>query len=285
MTMPPPPAGMPQNPPFVPAAPVAPAKQRNTVGLIALILAAVGFVFACIPGALIVGWILLPAAFVLGIVGVCLKNKVKWQSITAIILSVVGTIVGFVVFSAVVLTAVGTALDETELTIEDGVVSVEPAEESAAPAEEGAEGSGDNAGTRENPIALGSTITGDDWAVTINSVDLDATAAVLAENPINDEPDAGKVMILVNYTATYVGDNADGEMAAFTSVEYVTAGGVTVNTYDHIVLAPEAIDTTTTLYNGASVTGNAPFAVPTPVDGVLAVKADVFADTVFVAVQ
>jgi hypothetical protein len=30
----------------------------------------VGFVFACVPGALIVGWVLLPIAFILGIVGI-----------------------------------------------------------------------------------------------------------------------------------------------------------------------------------------------------------------------
>ena len=34
----------------------------------AMIVAIVGFIFACIPGALIVGWILLPIAFVLSIV-------------------------------------------------------------------------------------------------------------------------------------------------------------------------------------------------------------------------
>ena len=40
---------------------------RNTLGLVAMIIAIVGFIFACIPGALIVGWLLLPIAFILGI--------------------------------------------------------------------------------------------------------------------------------------------------------------------------------------------------------------------------
>src|SRR5690625_6037449 len=39
-------------------------KQRNTVGIIALITALVGAIFAMIPGALILAWVLLPAAFV-----------------------------------------------------------------------------------------------------------------------------------------------------------------------------------------------------------------------------
>lgn len=39
-----------------------------------MIIAIVGFIFACIPGALIVGWLLLPIAFILGIVAVFLKG-------------------------------------------------------------------------------------------------------------------------------------------------------------------------------------------------------------------
>src|SRR6478752_7679108 len=50
--------------PVVPAygAPVTPAepKQRNVLGIVALAVAVVGFIFACLPGALIIGWVLLP---------------------------------------------------------------------------------------------------------------------------------------------------------------------------------------------------------------------------------
>jgi len=51
-----------------------------------------------VPGALIVGWILLPAAFVLAIVGVALPRKAHGASITALIISIVGTVAGVVVF-------------------------------------------------------------------------------------------------------------------------------------------------------------------------------------------
>jgi hypothetical protein len=41
-------------PPYPPSAgPQAQAKQKNTLGLIALIVGSIGFIFACIPGALI----------------------------------------------------------------------------------------------------------------------------------------------------------------------------------------------------------------------------------------
>jgi hypothetical protein len=76
------------------AGPQAPAKRTNTIGLIALIVSIIGFVFACVPGALIVGWVLLPMAFVLGIVGVFLSGKAKGTSIAAIIVSIIGTVVG-----------------------------------------------------------------------------------------------------------------------------------------------------------------------------------------------
>lgn len=65
--------------------------QSNILGLIALITAVIGFIFACIPGALIIGWILLPVAFILGLVSLFLQGKSKWMGITALILSIVGT--------------------------------------------------------------------------------------------------------------------------------------------------------------------------------------------------
>ena len=102
--------------PAVPAptpAPLAEKRKPHVLSIIALVVAAVGFIFACVPGALIVGWILLPVGFVLSIVGFFLNGS-KWATITALVLSVVGTIVGFVVFFAVVSTSISSALDTTD---------------------------------------------------------------------------------------------------------------------------------------------------------------------------
>lgn len=96
-----------------PTAPEPEKKPRNVLGIVALALAAVGFIFACIPGALIVGWILLPIAFILGIVALFQKGKPKWQGVTAIIVSVVGTIIGVIVFLVVAATAFSDAFDDT----------------------------------------------------------------------------------------------------------------------------------------------------------------------------
>lgn len=100
------------------AVPGPPAKKpRNVVGLIALIVAVVGTVFACIPGALIVGWILLPIAFILGIVSLFLPRKARAMGIIGIVLSIVGTIIGFGVFFAVVSSAVDDAFRDDTVAV------------------------------------------------------------------------------------------------------------------------------------------------------------------------
>ena len=119
----------------------------------------------------------------------------------------------------------------------------------------------------------------------INSVTLDATDAVLAANDFNEAPDAGTEYIIINYTATYTGDDPDGQMPAFVGIEYVTADGVTVDNLQKTVIGPDEIAAMSTLYTGASATGNTSLQVPSPADGVIAVRLDMLADKVFVAIQ
>jgi Protein of unknown function (DUF2510) len=107
----------------------APATKPHVLGIIALIVAAIGFVFACIPGALIVGWVLLPIAFVLSIVALFLKGK-KWPAITGLIVSIVGTIVGVVVFFAVVSNSFGEAFEELDGVIASASEAAEASEAS-----------------------------------------------------------------------------------------------------------------------------------------------------------
>src|SRR5690606_32080488 len=95
-----------------------------------LAVAAVGFIFACVPGALIVGWILLPIGFILGIIALFQKGKPKWQGLTAIVISVAGTIVGVIVFLALAAGAVSDAIDDT-VTGEVGTSNVADEEEPA----------------------------------------------------------------------------------------------------------------------------------------------------------
>lgn len=89
-----------------------PKKQQNVAGVVALVLSAVGAVLACVPGAMIVGWIFLPIGFILGIVALFQRDKPKWQGLTAIVVAVVGTIVGVLVFISLAAGAVSDAIEE-----------------------------------------------------------------------------------------------------------------------------------------------------------------------------
>ncbi|TGD30811.1 hypothetical protein EB835_11400 [Brevibacterium sp. S22] len=247
------------------------------MGIIAFIVAVVGFIFACVPGALIVGWVLLPAAFLLSIISFFLKGK-KGFSIAALIISVVGTIVGILVFFFVV----ASSFDEA---FSDEVSADTPVQEAdSAAVEEG--GDAGEEGTRENPYAIGTKISTDDWDMTITDVTLDATDEVLAENEFNEAPDSGNQYMLIDVELTYKGDEPGGEMPMST-VEYVTSGGNTFDGLDDMVVAPNALDEMENLYNGASASGSVAIQIPTEdaESGVLAVSPDMFADKVFVAVK
>lgn len=279
--------GQPEQPPLgqpgygaptqaLPPQPAKAKKQLNVVGLIAVITAALGFIFACIPGALIVGWILLPIAFILALVSLFLKDKAKWMGITALIVSIVGTIVGTIVFFAVVATSFDNAFGSGDTKVLEtsnaGGNGGEAKEEPAA-----------KTGTRENPSPIGSVIESEDWRVVINSVTLAASDAVIAANFFNEPPTEGSEYIIVNYSATYIGDDPDGQ-TPWVTVEYVTVNGTTVNKF---AVAPEPIDTMSTLYKDGTATGNKAIEVPTATagQGVLAVRPGMFADKIYVAVQ
>lgn len=266
-----------------------PPKTRNTVGIIALITAIVGAVFAMIPGALILGWILLPVAFILSIVSLFLKNQKRGQGIAALIISIVGTIIGFIVFFTVVATSFDEAFNEDtqiEAPSEGDDVEESVTDENAQDGSDDAADGGEE-GTRDNPLALGSAVTASDWEVTVNSVDLSATEAVLAENSLNEEPAEGNGFITVNVTATYLGDDSSGETPMGVGVEYVSSQGNSFDTTASLIVVPESFDSMETLYEGASTTGN--FGIEVPMEdvesGSILLSPSMLGDSVFYAVQ
>ncbi|MFS0854470.1 DUF2510 domain-containing protein [Microbacterium sp. 179-I 3D4 NHS] len=101
-------------PGMYPGAAVDTPKPMSIVGLVGLGLAAVGTILVCFPVTMIFGWILLVGGFVVSLVSLFLKGK-KWPGITGIGVSVLGTIVGIIMFF--VYLAVGltqTAIDIAE---------------------------------------------------------------------------------------------------------------------------------------------------------------------------
>ncbi|MGO2747003.1 hypothetical protein [Microbacterium sp.] len=280
MSVPNPPAApSPQQmpPPMPPAGPSASApKKTNTLALVALIVAAVGFIFACIPGALIVGWILLPIAFVLSIVSLFLKGDRKWMGVVGLIVSIVGTIVGFVVFFAVVANAASEAFDE----IGSGDTTVtQPVEEDAEVAVDEEPTDTAEQGTRENPYPLASQISSNDWTVVVNSYTADGAAAVADGNMFNEAAPAGSHYEIVNYTVTYTGDESG--LAAEVGVAVVTSAGNVVDSFDNFVSLADSFGMDE-LYNGASATGSAAFLVPDGETVLIRVRPGMLADEVFV---
>jgi hypothetical protein len=253
--------------------PQMPAKQGNTVGLIALILSIIGFVFACIPGALIVGWVLLPAAFILSIVGLCLSGKSKGTSIAAVIISIIGVIVGAVVFFAVVADAFHAAFGKSDFGKSDFGKS-----DVSAPSPTPAQRTDENnqPGSRENPFPIGQPVHNEEWQVTLGAPH-EAWTAIAAENQFNEPPDAGMEYRIVPVTATYTGDNT-GNAGFDIAVKFVGSDNRTYD--DSCGVIPNPLSDVGALYKGGSAQGNACVAVPAGAEGLWTVSTS-FGDPVF----
>ena len=262
MTMPPPgpPMGTPPGYAPYPPMPEQSVKQKNTVGLIAVITAALGFVFACIPGALIVGWILLPIALILGIVGLCQSGKAKGTSIAAVIVAIVGTVVGFIVFFAVVTDAVDEAFSESDLS------AAEPNSTGESAASSDSQGT---AGSRDNPLPIGTKVVNNDWDIVLGTP-REAGSEVSAENQFNDSPKPGMEFWIVPVTATYTGDDTGTAWVDLT-VKFVGSDNKAYS--DRCGVIPDDLSDVDEVYPGGIAGGNTCLAVPAGADGLWSVSA------------
>ena len=261
----------------------------NVAGIIGLILAVVGFILSCIPIVQIFGWLVLLLALILGVVGLFIQSKSKIPAVAAIVVSIIGGIVGTFV-SAGILAAIF-ANGDFESTTDDPATaeSSASAESSAAKpssAEKESAPDSNHKGTREDPLALGTPIESGDWIITVNSVDLDAHGKVMAENPFNDDPGADKEYILINVTAEYQGDAAEGE-GVLLDIAYVGSDGNTYSWMDHVAVVPDDLDMMKPLFKGGSVSGNVGIAVPkdTKDQGVVSIRSGFEDKKHFVAVK
>lgn len=294
-------APAPMPPPGTPPMQPPPPEESSKLGLIALIVAIVGFIFAVVPGALVIGWILLPIAFILSLVALFQKGK-KTKAVIALVISIVGFVAGAMAFLFVVDDALTEALDElsTETEIveqEDGEPSgldeLEESEEEPEDAEEVEDAEEEPSetieepagavGSREDPAAVGDEIVADNWTVVINSVEMDATSEVEDASMLNGEPEEGNQYMLANLTATYTGEDKGNTLEV--SVAFVSSSGEVYKSSDSLVVAPEPQFLMDELYTDASDTGNVAIEVPTGVEGTLRVTPGLLADEVFVAVD
>jgi hypothetical protein len=241
--------------------------QRNVVGIIALVTGIVGFIFACIPGALIIGWVLLPIAFVLGIVGVCLSGKTKATSIAAITVSIVGVVVGVVVFFAVVADSFSDAFNEPDLSAGPSAPTV------------GGDSGGDSTpkpGSRENPLPIGQTASNEEWTVVLGQP-AESWSLVAAENQFNEPPASGMEFWMVPVRATYTGTATGNPWEV--SVKFVGSDNRTYS--DSCGVIPSPLTDVGELYPGGVAEGNVCVAVPAGADGLWTVSTGFIGQPVF----
>lgn len=177
---------------------------------------------------------------------------------------------------------------ETE-TSEDE--STEAAEEEESAEEGTSEDSGGEAdGSRENPYAVGDTISLTDWDITVNSVNPDAAEEVMAENQFNEPPAEGRQFVLVNLDATYTGDDASNFWVDITTKVLGSEG----NTFggemdDSCGTIPGDLFNAGEQFPGSTETGNVCVSVPAEqLDGALLLVEETFSfedSRVFVALD
>jgi hypothetical protein len=253
-----------------PPAPVL-APSGNGLATAGFVLGLLGFLGSWIPLINVVGIILAVIGVILAAVGLAKSRKVgsgKALAIAGLILGGLAIVVAIVINVAFA-HSVDSAVHQTTAT-----------DVKAPTGSPGGATSGSDVGaTREKPAPIGSAITGDDWTVKVNSV------TTVTKDSLGQKPKAGKTLLLINMTATYNGNNPQGE-TAWATVKYVTADGSTIDVTDGFFIADEGFDSLKTLFGGASMTGNKILEVPSNwQDGVLAVKPGLLSDAVFVAVK
>lgn len=259
--------GSPYGGPPQPYRPPAPVKQKNTLGVIALVVSVIGLAFARIKGALIIGWVLLPIAFILGIVALFQSGKTKGAGTAAIIISVVGVVVGVTVFATVVTDSVHDAFGGSNLS----------ASPSSAPTTTDQSTTSSAAGSRENPYPIGQTVGNQDWQVTLGQPH-EAWTEIRANNEFNDPPKAGMEFWIVPVNAVYTGD-ATGNVQFGVAVKFVGSDNRTYG--DSCGVIPNPLSDIGDLYKNGVAKGNTCVAVPAGADGLWTVSTGFGGNPVF----
>lgn len=265
-------------------------KPGNGLAIAGFVLGLLGFLGAFIPVINIGGMVLGVVGAILAGIGLAKARTTgagKGMAIAGLMLGVLALVIGIVV-NVVFVNALDEAVEESmdttielpSATADEAVTEEDATQEDAAADEEAAAGA---VGTsRDNPAPLGSAVTGGDWTVTINSV------TPVEADSLGQTPAAGSVLLLINLSATYNGDDAQGA-SPWATVNFVTADGTTFNGLDESTFfVPENVfDSLTSIYQGATVTGDKLLEVPADgwQSGVLAVSPDLGTDDTFVAVQ
>lgn len=259
--------------------PVPPAKGSNGLATAGFVLGLLGFLGSWIPVVNVVGIILGVLGAILAAVGLAKSKRVragKGLAIAGVVLGGLALVIGVVVNVAFV-NAVDDAVDDATDT------SVQTPVDSSSKDADNAEQADKKLGTsRSNPAPLGSSVTGGNWTVKINSV------KTAKQDSLGAAPAAGHTLLVVNLTAVYNGDDPQGE-TPFASVHFVGDDGKAIGTTDGstLFIDDDSFDSLTTVYAGGKVRGNQIIEVPAQgwQNGVLAVSPDMLSDDTFIALK
>ncbi|MEL4317928.1 DUF4190 domain-containing protein [Leifsonia sp. YIM 134122] len=248
-----------------PNAPVAPSK-KNGLGLASVILGAVAFLFAFIPGVNFFAIVVALVGVVLGAIGLAQKNKVKTLALVGTILSGVAAVLAvimIVVYAAVFVKAVDDSLPKVDTATEAPAES-DAAEEPAEPEEPAVP----EVGTRDNPAALGTTITmtengASTWEITPGASNLNAGEAVASTNQFNDPAPDGYQWATLPLHLTYIGEGSSTPGYDI-QVKFVGADGKTYETYNELASGyiEGDLDSTTEMFTGASTDATVLILIP-----------------------
>lgn len=258
----------------------APPKGSNGLATAGFVLGLLGLLASWLPVLNVVGMILGVLGAVLAGVGLVKSKTVgagKGLAIAGLILGVLALVIAIIVNVAFV-----NAVDEAVKATTDTSVKAPAASNGEAPSSDDAAGDKELGTSRDNAAPIGSAVSGGDWTVRVNSV------KTAGKDSLGQAPESGKTLLVVNMTATYNGDDAQGS-SAWANVKFVTAEGNTIDsTGGSTLFIPEdQFSSLETVFKGASVTGNQMIEVPAVgwEDGVLSVSPDMLSDDTFVAVK
>lgn len=262
-------------------APNPPVKGSNGIATAGFVLSLLGLLGSWIPVLNVLGILLAVVGLVLAAVGLAKAKKAgagKGLALAGIVLGVLAVVLALLV-NVVFVGAVDEAIDEST-----GTSVTSPGGDGGNSKKGGSHKSGAaDAGlgaTRNKPAPIGSTIKGDDWSVRINTV------KVVPVDSVGSKAAPGSVLLSVNLTATYSGDDEQGS-TPWATVKFVAPDGTTVDSTSGstLFIAENAFDSLATVYQGASVKGDQLLEVPENwQDGVLAVSPDMLSDDTFIAV-
>lgn len=250
--------------PRSPATESLPARQKFAVLAVIAIVLSVGSILCLFyPPTRILGVIGAVVALALGIIVVSAKSSRTKTAFGALGMSLAATLIA----SQAVMSIVSDALDRDSAESSDTAVSTRSGDEFVA-------------GTREEPGAIGSEISNDEWTVVIDSVDPGADAFIQEKDRFTPPAPTGSHYEIVNYSVTYLGDHR--MLAGRVDVEVLLSSGATAQSYVSPVVLSDSFDRVKELHHGDSVTGSVVFIVPDDEKYVFRVVAGFEADEVFI---